>query len=261
MMRSMLTAATGMEAQQITIDTIANNLANVNTTAFKRSRANFQDLLYQTLKAPGQSSTVGSVVPSGIQIGAGSEVSTVEKLFTEGGIIQTGNETDMMVQGEGFFRVQKDDGGIAYTRDGSFKVDSGGRLVTADGFPMLPEIILPAGVPHNKINVGYDGIVSARVGEEVQEIGRIQLANFINPAGLDSLGRNLYGATTSSGEAIVGNPNQDGMGSIAQKQLEASNVKIVEEMVNMITGQRAYELNSKVIQTGDQMLQQTNNIR
>ncbi len=261
MMRALLTAATGMEAQQLTVDTIANNLANVNTTAFKRSRANFHDLLYQTLKAPGQSTTVGTVVPSGIQIGAGSEVSSVEKMFKEGSIIQTGKETDLMVQGEGFFRIQRDDGRIAYTRDGSFKWDSGGRLVTADGFPIVPEITIPPGVAHNKFNVGLDGSVTVRVGEEAQEIGQIQLSNFINPAGLDSLGRNLYGATVASGDPVVGSPNQDGMGSIAQRQLESSNVNVIEEMVNMITGQRAYELNSKVIQTGDQMLQQTNNIR
>jgi len=261
MMRALLTAATGMEAQQLTVDTIANNLANVNTTAFKRSRANFHDLLYQTVKAPGQSTTVGTVVPSGIQIGGGSEVSSVEKMFKEGGIIQTGKETDLMIQGEGFFRVQRDDGRVAYTRDGSFKWDSGGRLVTADGFPIVPEIAIPPGVAHNKFNVGLDGSVTVRVGEEVQEIGQIQLSNFINPAGLDSLGRNLYGATIASGEPVVGAANQDGIGSIAQRQLEASNVNVIEEMVNMITGQRAYELNSKVIQTGDQMLQQTNNIR
>lgn len=261
MMRALLTAATGMEAQQLTVDTIANNLANVNTTAFKRSRANFHDLLYQTLKAPGQSSTVGTIVPSGIQIGSGTQVSSVEKMFKEGGVIQTGKSNDMMIQGEGFFRVQRDDGRIAYTRDGSFKWDSGGRLVTADGFPVIPEIVIPAGVPHNKFNVGMDGTVTVRVGEDSQDLGQIQLANFINPAGLDSLGRNLYGATTASGEAIVGSANQDGYGSIAQSMLEASNVNVIEEMVNMITGQRAYELNSKVIQTGDQMLQQTNSIR
>lgn len=261
MMRALLTAATGMDAQQITVDTIANNLANVNTTGFKRSRANFHDLLYQTLKAPGQSSTVGTIIPSGIQIGAGTQVSSVEKLFTQGGIIQTGKETDLMIQGEGFFRVQRDDGSIAYTKDGNFKWDRSGRLVTADGFPVLPEVVIPAGVPHNKVNVGYDGTVSVRIGEEVQEIGQLQLANFVNPAGLDSLGRNLYGATIASGEPIVGTANQDGLGSIAQGQLEASNVNVIEEMVNMITGQRAYELNSKVIQTGDQMLQQTNSIR
>lgn len=261
MMRALLTAATGMDAQQLTVDTIANNLANVNTTGFKRSRANFHDLVYQTLRAPGQSSTVGTIVPSGIQIGAGSQVSSIEKMFSEGSILQTQKKEDLMIQGEGFFRVQKDDGNIAYTRDGNFKWDNTGRLVTADGFPIVPEIVIPPNVPRDKFNVGLDGTVTVRVGEEVQEIGQIQLANFINPAGLDSLGRNLYGQTVASGEAIIGAANQDGFGSIAQGQLESSNVNVIEEMVNMITGQRAYELNSKVIQTGDQMLQQTNNIR
>lgn len=261
MMRSLYTAATGMESQQTTIDTISNNLANVNTTAFKRSRANFHDLLYQTLRAPGQNSTAGTMVPSGIQIGSGSKVSSVEKMFSEGAIRITQKSTDLMVEGEGFFRIQKDDGTTAFTRDGSFKIDNGGRLVTADGFPVMPEIVVPAGVTHDKIQIGIDGTVTARIGSETQELGQIDLANFINPAGLDSIGRNLYSATPASGEAIVGRAGSQGFGRIAQGQLEGSNVNIVEEMVNMITGQRAYEINSKVIQTGDQMLQQTNNIR
>lgn len=261
MMRSLFTAATGMESQQITIDTIANNMANVNTTAFKRSRANFNDLLYQTLRAPGTNSTAGNIVPSGIQIGGGSRVASVEKMFTEGAIRITNKNTDLMVEGEGFLRIQKDDGSIAYTRDGSLKIDANGRVVNHDGFPLVPEIVIPAGVTHDKIQFGLDGTVSVRLGDEVQEIGQVQLANFINPAGLESTGRNLYGATAASGEPVLGTPNSQGFGRIAQGQLEASNVNIVEEMVNMITGQRAYELNSKVIQTGDQMLQQTNNIR
>lgn len=261
MMRSLFTAATGMESQQITIDVIANNMANVNTTAFKRSRANFNDLLYQTLKAPGQNSTAGTIVPSGIQIGGGSRVASVEKMFTEGAIRITNKNTDLMIEGEGFFRIQKDDGTIGYSRDGSLKIDANGRLVNHDGFPVIPEIVIPQGVTHDKIQFGLDGTVSVRLGEDVQEIGQIQLANFVNPTGLESLGRNLFGATAASGEPIVGNPNSQGYGRIAQGELEASNVNIVEEMVNMITGQRAYELNSKVIQTGDQMLQQTNNIR
>ena len=261
MMRSLFTAATGMEAQQITIDTIANNLANVNTTAFKRSRANFHDLIYQTIRAPGQNSTAGSIVPSGIQVGAGSKVSSVEKLFTEGPIRITKKTTDLMVEGEGFFRIQTDDGSIAYTRDGSFKIDRESRLVTAEGFPVEPEIVIPDGVTHDNIQVGVDGTVSVRVRGETQEIGQIQLANFVNPAGLDSLGRNLYGATQASGEPIVSRPNSLGFGRIGQGELEGSNVNVVEEMVNMITGQRAYEINSKVVQTGDQILQQTNNIR
>jgi flagellar basal-body rod protein FlgG len=260
-MRSIFTAATGMESQQVTIDTIANNLANVNTTAFKRSRANFHDLLYQTTRAPGQNSTTGTIVPSGVQIGGGSKVSSVEKMFTEGAIRLTQKSTDLMIEGEGFFRIQKDDGTIAYTRDGGFKTDNTGKIVNADGFPLVPEIVVPPGTTHDKIHVGLDGIVSIRAGQETQEIGQIQLANFINPAGLDSLGRNLYGSTAASGEAVIGTPNSIGYGALAQGQLEASNVNIVEEMVNMISGQRAYEINSKVIQTGDQMMQQTNNIR
>lgn len=259
MMRSLLTAATGMEGQQITIDTIANNLANVNTTGFKRSRAHFHDLLYQTLRAPGQSSTTGTVVPSGIQIGAGTRVSSVEKMFTPGSTKITGNELDFMIEGEGFFRVQKDDGSIVYSKDGSFRRDSGGRIVTADGFPIAPEIVIPPNALD--LNVGLDGVVSVKIDGQTQDIGQIQVANFVNPAGLTSLGRNLYGVTRASGEPIVGVPNQNGLGRIAQRQLEASNVNIVEEMVNMIVSQRAYELNSKVISTGDQMLQETNNIR
>jgi flagellar basal-body rod protein FlgG len=261
MMRSLFTAATGMEAQQITIDTISNNLANVNTNAFKRSRASFHDLLYQTLKAPGQSSSEGTMVPSGIQIGAGSRVSAVEKMFTEGAIRITNRTTDLMIEGEGFFRVQKDDGSIAYTRDGSFNIDNQGRLVTDQGFPLVPEVVIPENISYDRINIGIDGTVTVRVDQDVEEIGQVVLANFINPAGLDSLGNNLYGATPSSGEPIVGKANTQGFGRLSQGQLEGSNVNIVEEMVNMISGQRAYEINSKVIQTGDQMLQQTNNIR
>ena len=259
MMRSLMTAATGMGAQQVNIDTIANNLANVNTTAFKRSRANFHDLLYQTLRAPGQSATTGVVVPSGIQIGAGAKLASVDKLFSAGSAIVTERNLDLAVEGDGFFRIQKDDGQIAYTRDGHFDKDNQGRLVTADGFPMVPEILIPQG--STDFHVGMDGIVSVKVNGETQEVGQIQLASFINPSGLTSLGRNLYGTSRASGEPIVGPANQNGVGRIAQNQLEASNVNIVEEMVNMITGQRAYEINSKVITTGDQMLQSTNQIR
>ncbi len=261
MMRSLFTAATGMEAQQITIDTISNNLANVNTTAFKQSRANFHDLIYQTLKAPGQNSVAGTISPTGIQIGAGSRVSSVEKMFNEGSIRITDKQTDLMVEGQGFFRVQKDDGTIAYTRDGSFKVDNTGRLTTSDGLPLVPEIVIPENVTADKINIGVDGAVTVRVGPESQDIGQIVIANFINPTGLDSLGRNLYADTPSSGAPVLGQPGTQGFGAIGQGRLEGSNVNIVTEMVNMITGQRAYEINSKVIQTGDQMLQQTNNIR
>jgi flagellar basal-body rod protein FlgG len=166
-----------------------------------------------------------------------------------------------MIEGEGFFRVQKDDGSIAYTRDGSFNIDNQGRLVTDQGFPLVPEVVIPENISYDRINIGIDGTVTVRVDQDVEEIGQVVLANFINPAGLDSLGNNLYGATPSSGEPIVGKANTQGFGRLSQGQLEGSNVNIVEEMVNMISGQRAYEINSKVIQTGDQMLQQTNNIR
>jgi len=259
MMRSLMTAATGMEAQQTNIDTIANNLANVNTTAFKRSRANFHDLLYQTVRAPGQSSTTGTVVPSGIQIGAGARLASVDKLYTEGASKVTERNLDFMVEGPGFFRVQRDDGSVAYTRDGRFDKDNNGRLVTADGFPVVPEIVIPQG--SSDFHVGLDGVVTVKVEGETQEIGQIQLAQFINPAGLQNIGRNLVTVSRASGDPVVGAPNLNGMGRIAQNQLESSNVNIVEEMVSMITGQRAYEINSKVIQTGDQMLQTTNNVR
>lgn len=259
MIRSLLTAATGMEAQQLNIDTIANNLANVNTTSFKRSRANFHDLLYQTLRAPGQSATTGTVVPSGIQIGTGTKLSSVDKMFSEGAIQVTGNKLDLMVEGDGFFRVQRDDGEIIFTRDGHFSKDNGGRVVSADGYPLIPEIIIPQGA--QDFHVGYDGTVTIKMGGETQELGQILLADFINPSGLVTLGGNYYSPSRSSGESVTGVPNQNGLGRIGHQQLESSNVNIVEEMVNMITGQRAYEINSKVIQTGDQILQATTNIR
>lgn len=259
MMRLLYTAATGMEAMQQNIDVTSNNLANLNTNAFKKSRANFHDLLYQTLKAPGQNTTTGTVVPSGIQIGSGARLSSVDKMFTTGAVKMTGNETDFMVEGQGFFRVQLEDGSTAYTRDGNFKWDNGGRLVTADGFPLVDEIVRPQGATN--LVVGMDGVVTVNANGEKQEIGQIQLANFINPMGLQSKGRNLYSATEASGEPVVGVANQNGMGAVYHGQLEAANVNIVEEMVNMISGQRAYEMNSKVIQTGDQMLQATVAIR
>jgi len=259
MMRGLLTAATGMEAQQTNIDVIANNLANVNTTAFKKSRANFHDLMYQTLRAAGQNATTGTVVPSGIQVGSGVRLSSVDKMFEVGGTKMTGNDHDFMIMGEGFFQVQMDDGSVSFTRDGNFKWDNGGRLVTADGFPILPEVIKPPNA--QKLQVGLDGIVTVEVDNQKQELGQLGIVNFINPTGLSARGRNLYKATEASGEPIQGIANQNGFGSVAHRQLENSNVNIVEEMVNMISGQRAYEMNSKVIQTGDQMLQSTVSIR
>ncbi len=259
MMRSLLTAATGMEAQQLNIDTIANNLANVNTTAFKRSRANFHDLLYQNLRAPGQSSSTGTVVPGGIQIGSGTKLSSVDKMFTEGSIQVTGNALDLMIEGNGFFKAQKDDGESVYTRDGHLSKDSTGRLVTAEGFPIVPEIVVPAEA--KDLHIGVDGTVTVKINGETQDIGQILVSDFVNPSGLVSLGGNYYAPSRASGEAITGVPNQNGIGRIAQSQLESSNVNVVEEMVNMISGQRAYEVNSKVIQAGDQMLHATATLR
>lgn len=261
MLRSLQTAATGMDAQQQQVDTLANNIANVNTTAFKKSRAHFQDLLYQNLRAPGLNSTTGTIVPSGAQVGNGVKLVSVEKMFDEGSVRQTGNDTDLMIKGRGFFRIQQPDGSIAYTRDGSFKRSPDGRLVTAEGMPLVPEIVLPPNA--TSLSVGMDGVVTAQVpGEfEPRNLGQIQVASFINPAGLNAIGRNLYTASPASGEPQVTNPGQDGSGALGQRELESSNVQIVDEMVQMIMGQRAYELNSKVVKTGDEMLGTTNQMR
>lgn len=261
MLRSLQTAATGMDAQQSLVDTLSNNIANVNTTAFKRSRAHFNDLLYQNLRAPGLNSTAGTIVPSGIQVGNGVRLVAVEKMFQDGGVKVTGNDTDLMVRGKGFFRVQMPDGSISYTRDGTFKRAPDGRVVTAEGLSIIPEIIVPPNA--TSLKVGFDGVTTVVVpGEaEPRNLGQIQIANFVNPAGLNAVGRNLYTVSPASGEPIVTNPGDNGTGSIGQGELESSNVNIVEEMVQMIMGQRAYELNSKVIKTGDDMLATTNQMR
>lgn len=261
MLRSLNTAATGMDSQQALMDTLSNNLANVNTVGYKASRANFQDLLYQTIRAPGLQTTTGNVAPSGIQIGNGSKLISVEKSFEEGAIKITNKDTDMAISGKGFFRIQMPDGSISYTRDGTFRRNADGRIVTAEGLPLLPEIVVPANTV--SLRVGIDGIVTAKVSSEVEprNLGQIQLANFINPAGLNSMGRNLFAQTPASGEPIVTVPGENGTGIVEQGQLESSNVNIVEEMVQMIMGQRAYELNSKVIKTGDEMLASTNQMK
>jgi flagellar basal-body rod protein FlgG len=261
MLRSLQTAATGMEAQQQLNDTIANNIANVNTNGYKKQRVHFNDLLYQTLRAPGLNSNSGTVAPSGIQVGNGVKLASIDRVFSEGSIKVTNVDTDVMIKGRGFFRVQQQDGTVGYTRDGSFHRSADGRLVTPEGLPIVPEIIIPPNAL--SIKIGSDGIVTANVqGEtEPRNLGTIQVANFVNPAGLSSLGRNLFSATPASGEAIVTNPGENGTGALGQGELEASNVSIVDEMVQMIMGQRAYELNSKVIKTGDEMLASTNNMR
>lgn len=261
MIRSLFIAATGMEAQKINIDVIANNLSNVNTTGFKRSRADFQDLLYQDIKTPGALSSEGNQIPSGIQIGLGVRPVAVQKIFTQGDFVSTGNDLDLIIEGDGFFKILKPDGEVAYTRAGSFKLDSEGRIVNSDGYPLEPSITVPSNA--TKINIGADGKVMVLQSGSITptEIGQIELARFINPAGLKSIGKNLFVPTGSSGEPLSGNPGSEGLGTIAQGFLEMSNVNVVEEMVNMIVSQRAYELNSKVVQASDDILQMSNNIK
>ncbi|MCX8064042.1 MAG: flagellar basal-body rod protein FlgG [Candidatus Hydrogenedentes bacterium] len=262
MIRSLFTAATGMIAQQMNIDTIANNLANVNTTGFKRSKVDFQDLLYETIKPAGSETTAGTTIPEGIQVGHGVRPSAVSKIFSPGSAIQTGNPLDLMIEGDGFFQVELPDGTIAYTRDGSFKINEEGIVMTADGYPLTPTITIPTDT--ELITVGADGTVSVRVpGDNTpQNIGTIELARFSNPAGLDArLGRNLFLETQASGAPNVGQPGLDGLGTIAQGFLENSNVQVVEEIIQLIIAQRAYEANSRIVQASDEMLQTANNMR
>ncbi len=261
MIRSIWTAATGMQAQTLNIDVIANNLANVNTAGFKRSRADFQDLLYETLRPAGASSSEGTQVPVGIQLGHGTRPAAVNKIFLQGDFQKTDNELDLAVEGDGFFQILQLNGEIAYTRAGAFKLDSEGRIVTSDGFYLEPEITVPTDTV--ALSVGIDGTVSVvQAGAtEATEIGTIELARFINPAGMHTIGRNLYVPTDASGDVVTGTAGEDGFGTIAQGYLEMSNVSVVDEMVNMIVAQRAYEINSKTIQTADDMLQMANNIK
>lgn len=262
MIRSLFTAATGMIAQQMNIDAIAHNLANVNTTGFKKSRVNFQDLLYETIRPSGSETQAGTTIPEGIQIGHGVRPSAISKIFTSGAAIQTGNALDMMIEGDGFFQIELPDGTIAYTRDGSFKINEDGTVMTADGYPLTPAITIPTDT--ELISIGSDGTVSARVpGDNTpQTLGTLQLVRFSNPAGMDArLGRNLLLETQASGTPNEGQPGLDGIGTIAQGFLENSNVQVVEEILQMIIAQRAYEANSRVIQTADDMLQTANNVR
>lgn len=261
MIRALWTAATGMSAQQLNIDVVSNNLANVNTSGFKKSRVDFQDLLYQTLRPAGTAAAQGAQVPTGIQVGLGTRPAATQKIFSQGDFQQTQNPLDLVIEGDGFFQVQMPNGNTAYTRDGSFKLDAQGRLVTSDGFPVDPEITIPP--ESTNISVGSDGTVSVLLpGQSTpQEVGQIQTAKFSNPAGLNSIGRNLFTISASSGEPIIDSPGLNGLGSIGQGFVEMSNVKVVEEMVNLIVAQRAYEVNSKAIQTADDMLNIANNLR
>jgi flagellar basal-body rod protein FlgG len=261
MIRSLWTSATGMQAQALNLDVISNNLANVSTAGFKKSRAEFQDLLYETIRPAGTPSSQDTQVPTGIQLGHGTRPSTVLKVFSQGDLEHTKNELDLAIEGAGFFQILLPSGETAYTRDGGFKLDSEGRIVNADGFALEPEIAIPTDAV--SIAVGMDGTVSVlQAGETMPtEVGTIELARFINPSGLISMGKNLYMTSESSGDEITGTAGEDGLGTIAQGFLEMANVSVVDEMVRMITAQRAYEVNSKSIQTADEMLAIANNIK
>jgi len=254
------TAASGMRAQQTRTEVIANNLANVNTTGFKRSRAHFEDLLYQTVQG---STVVGApeagTVPA-IQVGRGVRLSSVQRLHAQGAVENTGRSLDLAIEGEGFFQVQTPDGQVAYTRDGSFTVSDQGTLVTQGGYTVVPGIRIPSDAA--EITVSRTGIVTARAPDEPEgtEIGRLELARFANPSGLLSVGENLYTQTAASGEPVLGFPQEEGMGRLMQGALESSNVEIVQEMVDMITSMRAYEINSKAIQNSERMMETASNM-
>ena len=255
MIRSLWISKTGLDAQQTQMDVIANNLANVSTSGFKRSRAVFEDLLYQNIRQPGAQTSQQTQLPSGLQLGTGVRPVATERIFTQGNLQQTGNDKDVAIQGAGFFQVLLPDGTTAYTRDGSFQVDSQGQLVTASGFPVQPAITIPATA--QALTIARDGTVSVVTAGSAAatQVGSIQLATFINPAGLLAKGENLYVETGASGNASTNAPGANGAGILSQGYVETSNVNVVEELVNMIQTQRAYEINSKAITTSDQMLQ------
>ncbi|HEV2621295.1 MAG TPA: flagellar basal-body rod protein FlgG [Frateuria sp.] len=255
MFSSLWVAKTGLDAQQTRMDVVSHNLANANTTGFKSSRAAFQDLVYQNLRQPGGQTTEQTAAPSGLMLGTGVRVVGNEKLFTQGNIEQTGNSLDLAIQGRGFLQVTMPDGTTAYTRDGSLHMDQNGQIVTANGYAVEPAITIPANA--QSITIGSDGTVSITLPGQAapQQVGTVQLADFINPAGLQPNGDNLYLETASSGTPQPGQPGLNGLGTLSQGALESSNVNVVEQMVDMIETQRTYEMNSKAISAADQMLQ------
>ncbi len=259
MMGALYSAASGMQAQQLNIDVISNNLANVNTPGFKRQRAEFQDLLYRTATAAGVPVSQGTSTPVGQQVGTGVRPVATTKIFSQGDFEQTGNPLDLTIQGDGFFQIQQNDGTIAYTRDGSFKVDRDGTVVNDEGLPLSPQITIPQDAQN--ITVSPEGVITAQVNGQQNTIGQISLVRFMNPAGLSSAGGNLLLQTQASGDPQESLPEADGTGSILQGYLEQSNVRVVDEMVNLITAQRAYEANSKAIQTSDTMLSEANQLK
>ncbi len=260
MIKALSIASTGLSAQQMSVEVISNNLANVSTVGFKKSAPEFQDLLYQTLKAAGTSTGVGTL-PVGMQIGSGVRPVSVHREFKQGDFQQTQNPLDLAIEGDGFFQVGLPDGSTAYTRAGALKLDNEGKIVTAEGLPLIPNISIPAGT--QTITIALNGTVSVVQGGQTVPtvIGNIELARFLNPAGLNSLGKNLFQITIASGEAVTGTPGLEGFGTLQQGSLEGSNVDIAAEMVNMIIAQRSYELNSKAIQTSDEMLSTANNLK
>jgi flagellar basal-body rod protein FlgG len=254
MIRSLWIAKTGLDAQQTQLDVISNNLANVSTNGFKRARAVFEDLLYQTVRPAGAQSSQQTQVPTGLQLGTGVQPVSTSRVHTQGNLQQTGNSLDLAINGAGFFQIQMPDGTTAYTRDGSFHVDAQGQVVTSNGFALQPGLTIPPNA--TQISIGQDGTVTAQVAGQTtpQRVGTLQLATFVNTGGLQSIGQNLYRETAASGTPSTNTPGSNGLGVLNQGYVETSNVNVVEELVNMISTQRAYELNSKAIQTSDQML-------
>lgn len=250
---------TGLDAQQTRLSVISNNLANVNTTGFKRDQAVFEDLIYQNIRQVGGQTSEDTLAPSGMSIGTGVRVVATEKLHTQGNLVQTGNPLDIAIEGRGFFQILRPDGSLAYSRDGSFQIDANGQVVTANGYQLQPTITIPANA--QSISIGEDGVVSVLVGNASAptQIGNIQTVDFINPTGLQPIGKNLYLETAASGAPQTGTPGLNGLGTLTGGALESSNVNVVEELVNMIETQRAYEMNSKVISTTDAMLQYVSN--
>jgi flagellar basal-body rod protein FlgG len=261
MIKSLNTAATGMLAQQNNMDVIANNIANVNTNGFKKSRAEFEDLVYHNLKDPGEASGLNSVTPTGVQTGLGVRTASIQKDFSKGNAVITKNPLDLQIEGSGFFQVRNSDGEVAFTRDGAFKKDANGRVVDKNGNVLIPEIVIPPTSIALEVSPTGEVRSISEQNAEPQVIGQIEVSNFINPAGLRSVGKNLFLPTSASGQPATVRPGTSGSGYLAQGELEASNVNIVDEMVNMISAQRAYETNSKVVQTADQMMQTAVNIK
>lgn len=261
MMQSLYTASTGMLGMQTQIDTTANNIANVNTIGFKKSRAEFADLMYKAMEYAGTATSDVTKSPTGIEVGLGARPTAINKVFTEGSLKQTDNQLDMAITGRGFFKLELPDGSQTYSRNGAFKIDDTGTIVNSDGYTLMPQIVIPADATN--VSIGTDGIVTVIQAGQTQasQIGQITLTNFVNPAGLHSMGDNLYIETDSSGQPLEANPGLDGLGVVRQGFVELSNVELVVELTDLITGQRAYDSNSKVITTSDEMLQTVNGLK